>query len=71
MSGRYKNQGTVEITVEGTRYKGDWNLEKGLITVRSAGLGSDTTQLGNLKEEELARQLLHELVQKARSKKQT
>lgn len=71
MSGRYKNQGTIEITVEGKTYRGDWKLEKGLLTVSSFGLGSETTQLGRLEEEALARLLLSELVQRSLANKQT
>jgi hypothetical protein len=60
-----RNEGTVEIQQGGQTYKGEWKVERGLLTVRYA-LEHETTQVGNEPHPplELARQLLSELVNK-------
>lgn len=64
MTGRYKNQGEVEVEYNGQKYSGHWELEKSVLTVESFGLGREVTQLGNEQPWELAKRLLLELIVK-------
>ena len=58
-----RNEGTVEIELDGRTYKGEWRIDRAMITVRYAML-QETTQVGNgpYPPTQLARQLLSELV---------
>jgi hypothetical protein len=62
MGPRYKDRGTV--TVEG--YTADYQLTKGLLSITSSLGSNGPTQLDNLNEEDLARMLLSELINKKR-----
>ena len=70
MAKRHASARTVPITVEidGKEHRGEYFVEKGMIIVSSPLLGSETTQLGAIPADSLARQLLTELVGKARNK---
>jgi hypothetical protein len=58
-----RNEGFVEIERDGRTFKGEWRVDRGLITVRYV-MREKTTQLGSetYPPEQLARQLLSELV---------
>lgn len=65
----YKNQGSVTVEFDGKSYNGDWELDGSLLEVTSFECGSNSTQLGNMQPETLAKMLLRELLQESRAKK--
>jgi hypothetical protein len=46
-SGRYKDRGDVSVEVDGKTFTGEWQNDRGMLTVRSFALGEKTTQLGS------------------------
>lgn len=50
------------------RYKVQYEVEKGLLKVVVEGIGEKSTQLGNLSEESLAKQLAEEIIKENEKK---
>lgn len=50
------------------RYKVQYEVEKGLLKVVVEGIGEKSTQLGNLPEESLAKQLAEEIIKENEKK---
>ncbi len=57
-----RGEGEVSVEHNGKTYTGTWRTEKGLVTVTSFELGSQTTQIGGSPPESIARIMLGELV---------
>lgn len=53
----------VEISIDGKTYEADYVLNENVVTVYGEG-GSESTQLGGLNEEQVARILLRNLIRK-------
>ena len=58
----YSKAKKVSIEVNGKTHSANYFLERGMLTVESHEYGRNSTQLGGLTEEGLARMLLSELV---------
>jgi hypothetical protein len=57
---------TVEVEIEGRKYRGWYSVEKGMVMVSTANYGRKTRQVGGSPPEVLARTMLIELVNEAK-----
>jgi hypothetical protein len=56
------NQGQIEVTYLGKRYRGEWRVKQNVLTLDAPGLGREMCQLDGSDAEQLARDLLLEVV---------
>lgn len=62
------DEGDVSIEQDGTTYTGHWRLEKGILSLYVGDYGPMSTHLGSLPPNTLARQLLSEFLNGAKSR---